>query len=58
MLIAKPLFPWPDVEAFVDRIICMAGLGLAVNERLPADTRLPLAELVRRLELLRPDSGV
>lgn len=57
LLIAKPFFPWPDVEAFVDRTICMAGLGLAVNERLPADTGLPLTELVRRLDLLRPDSG-
>ena len=58
LLVAKPYFPWPDVDAFVDRTICMAGLGLAVNERLPADTGLPLAELVRRLDLLRPDSGV
>lgn len=57
LLVAKPYFPWPEVDAFVDRTICMAGMGLAVNERLPADTGLPLAELVRRLDLLRPDSG-
>jgi hypothetical protein len=35
----------------------MAGMGLAVNDRLPCDSDLPLAELVRRLDLLRPDAA-
>ena len=51
LLVAKPYFPWPDVDAFVDRTICMAGLGLAVSTRL--DGELPLAELLARLEALR-----
>lgn len=58
LLVAKPYFPWPDVDAFVDRTICMAGMGLAVNDRLPCDNDLPLAELVRRLDLLRPDAAL
>ena len=57
LLVAKPYFPRPDVDAFVDRTICMAGMGLAVNDRLPCDSGLPLGELVRRLDLLRPDSA-
>lgn len=51
LLVAKPYFPWPDVEGFVDRTICMAGIGLAASTRL--DTSLPLPELVRRLDGLR-----
>lgn len=58
LLVAKPSFPWPEVDAFVDRTICMAGMGLAVNDRLSCDSDLPLAELVRRLDLLRPDPAL
>lgn len=54
LLIAKPAFPWPDVDGFVDRTICMAGLGLAVAERLPLDGSLPLADLVATLQALDP----
>lgn len=50
LLVAKPYFPWPEVDAFVDRTICMAGLGLAVADRLPD---LPMRELVERLDQLR-----
>jgi AcrR family transcriptional regulator len=25
LLVVKPYFPWPDLDAFVDRTICMAG---------------------------------
>jgi AcrR family transcriptional regulator len=51
LLVAKPFFPWPDVEEFVDRTVCMAGIGLAAGTRL--DTSLPLPELVAALERLR-----
>lgn len=55
LLVAKPYFPWPqDVAAFVDRTVCMAGMGLAVNERIPVDLPLPLPELVARLDTLGP----
>ncbi|MBW3647829.1 MAG: TetR/AcrR family transcriptional regulator [Actinobacteria bacterium] len=52
LLIAKPYFPWPDVDGFVDRTICMAGLGLAAAERVPRDGSLPLPELVAALDSL------
>jgi len=51
LLVAKPYFPWPDIDDFVDRTICMAGLGLAVSTRLDRD--LPLAQLLPRLDALR-----
>ena len=51
LLIAKPYFPWPDVDALVDRTICMAGIGLAAGARL--DASLPLPDIVERLEALR-----
>ena len=51
LLVAKPYFPWPDLDAFVDRTICMAGLGLAASARL--DTSLPLPELIERVDRLR-----
>jgi AcrR family transcriptional regulator len=54
LLVAKPYFPWPDVDAFVDRTICMAGLGMALAERMPPDAEVPLPELVRALDALRP----
>ena len=51
LLVAKPYFPWPDVDAFVDRTICMAGLGLAAGARL--DPSLDLPALTERLDRLR-----
>ncbi|MCW2613563.1 MAG: transcriptional regulator [Frankiales bacterium] len=53
LLVAKPGFPWPDVDAFVDRTICMAGMGLAVLDRVLPDDDLPLPDLVALLETLR-----
>lgn len=53
LLIAKPHFPWPDVDAFIDTTICMAGLGLAVTERLGCDGSVPLPMLVAALDCLR-----
>jgi AcrR family transcriptional regulator len=51
LLVAKPYFPWPDLDAFVDRTICMAGLGLAAAARLDVEQG-PL-ELQERLDRLR-----
>lgn len=51
LLVAKPYFPWPDVDALVDRTICMAGLGLAAAARI--EDGVELSEVVRRMEALR-----
>ena len=51
LLVAKPYFPWPDVDEFVDRTICMAGVGLAASTRVDLDR--PLSEIVAQLESLR-----
>ncbi|MCW2679315.1 MAG: transcriptional regulator [Frankiales bacterium] len=51
LLVAKPYFPWPEVDAFVDRTICMAGLGLAAAARV--DSSAPLGDLQERLDRLR-----
>jgi hypothetical protein len=51
LLIAKPYFPWPDVDTMIDRAVCMAGLGLAAGARL--DITLPLPEITARLDRLR-----
>lgn len=51
LLIAKPRFPWPPVDELVDSTMCAAGIGLAVQSRLPRD--LPVDELVTQLEALR-----
>jgi AcrR family transcriptional regulator len=50
LLIAKPSFPWPDVDAFVERTVRMAGLGMAVADRLPAEETT--AQVVARLDAL------
>ncbi|MCW2668162.1 MAG: transcriptional regulator, TetR family [Frankiales bacterium] len=51
LLITKPKMPWPAIEQLVDGTMCVAGIGLAANSRVPTD--LPPDELVRRLETLR-----
>lgn len=51
LLVAKPYFPWPDVDDFVDRTICMAGIGLAASSRI--DLEKPLPQLRERLDRLR-----
>ncbi len=33
LLVAKPSFPWPPVEEFVDATVRMAGLGLVAASR-------------------------
>jgi AcrR family transcriptional regulator len=54
LLVAKPYFPWPDRDAFVDRTVCMAGIGLAAASRLDPDDDLPLPDVVAALDRLRP----
>lgn len=43
LLVAKPSFPWPPVEQFVDATVCMAGLGLVAATR---TSELGVAELL------------
>jgi AcrR family transcriptional regulator len=52
LLVAKPYFPWPELDGFIDRTVCMAGLGLAVASRVDPD--LSSEELRTRLDALRP----
>ncbi|HWH29753.1 MAG TPA: TetR/AcrR family transcriptional regulator [Mycobacteriales bacterium] len=54
LLVAKPYFPWPDLAEFVDRTICMAGIGLAAGSRFDPDNELPLDDVVAVLDRLRP----
>jgi AcrR family transcriptional regulator len=53
LLVAKPYFPWPDVDEFVDRTIFMAGIGLAVSARFDSDNDLPLDDVIAVLDRLR-----
>jgi AcrR family transcriptional regulator len=54
LLVAKPYFPWPPLDDYIDRTIEMAGLGLAAASRLgPDHCDEPLPDLVARLEALR-----
>lgn len=53
LLVAKPYFPWPDRDAFIDRTICMAGIGLAAMARLDPDNDLGIEEEVALLDRLR-----
>lgn len=58
LLVAKPYFPWPPLDDYIDRTIEMAGLGLALASRLrdsdgEGSCDEPLPDLVARLETLR-----
>lgn len=53
LLVVKPSFPWPDVDTFVDRTICMAGIGLAAMARLDPDNTLGIQDEVAVLDRLR-----
>ena len=53
LLVAKPYFPWPDVDAFVDRTVCMAGIGLAAVSRFDPDNDLPVEGVVEVFDRLR-----
>lgn len=53
LLVVKPSFPWPDVDTFIDRTICMAGIGLAAMARLDPDNALGVEAEVALLDRLR-----
>lgn len=54
LLVAKPYFPWPPLDDYIERTIEMAGLGLAAASRLGEHCEdEPLEDLVARLETLR-----
>ena len=53
LLVVKPYFPWPDRDAFIDRTICMAGIGLAAMARLDPDNDLGIEQEVALLDRLR-----
>ena len=49
LLVAKPHFPWPpDVDAFIDRTVVMAGFGLVLEGHLDAQG-LELPQLLQAL---------
>jgi AcrR family transcriptional regulator len=51
LMLAKPYLPWPERDAFIDRTIWRAGVGLAAAARLDRDASVP--HLVERLDRLR-----
>lgn len=53
LLVVKPYFPWPDLDAFIDRTVCMAGIGLAAMARLDPDNDLGIQDEVQLLNRLR-----
>jgi AcrR family transcriptional regulator len=53
LLVAKPYFPWPDLDDYIEQVVRMAGMGIAVTGRLADCDALPLPELVKRLNALR-----
>jgi AcrR family transcriptional regulator len=54
LLVAKPYFPWPPLEDYIEQTIRMAGMGLAAGTRLAECGELTMPELVTKLESLRP----
>lgn len=54
LLVAKPSFPWPERDAFIDRTVCMAGIGLAATARLGPLEGRALTQVVDTLDRLRP----
>jgi AcrR family transcriptional regulator len=53
LLVAKPYFPWPPLEDYIEQTIRMAGLGIALSSRVGECGALELPELVRRLDAVR-----
>ena len=53
LLVAKPYFPWPPLEEFVEQTIRMAGVGIALSSRLADCAELSLPELTEKLNALR-----
>jgi AcrR family transcriptional regulator len=53
LLVAKPYFPWPPLEDYIEQTIRMAGMGIALSSRLGECGDLTLPELVEKLNALR-----
>jgi AcrR family transcriptional regulator len=53
LLVAKPYFPWPPLEEFVEQTIRMAGMGIAFSSRIADCGDVTLPELVEKLNALR-----
>ena len=53
LLVAKPYFPWPPIADYVDEVIRMAGLGIALSSRVGECADLSLPDLVTRLNAVR-----
>lgn len=52
LLVAKPYFPWPPLEDYIDQTIRMAGLGIALSSRVGECGELTVADLVTKLNQL------
>ena len=53
LLVAKPYFPWPSLDDYIEQVVRMAGMGIAATSRLGECGELPLPELITRLNSLR-----
>jgi AcrR family transcriptional regulator len=53
LLVAKPYFPWPPLDDYIEHVIRMAGLGIALSSRVGECGDLSLGELVTRLNAVR-----
>jgi AcrR family transcriptional regulator len=53
LLVAKPYFPWPPLDDYIEQVVRMAGMGIAVTSRLADCDALSLPELVTKLNALR-----
>ncbi|MCU1589414.1 MAG: regulatory protein TetR [Frankiales bacterium] len=53
LLVAKPYFPWPPLEDYIEQVVRMAGMGIALSSRMADCDNLPLPELVAKLNALR-----
>ena len=51
LLVAKPYFPWPPLEDYIDEVITMAGLGIALSSRVSECD--DLGQLIDKLNKLR-----
>ena len=53
LLVAKPYFPWPPLQEYIEETIRMAGMGLATGSRLAECGELAMPDLVKKLDSLR-----
>jgi AcrR family transcriptional regulator len=49
LLISKPYFPWPPIEQLVNDFVCMVGLGLLVQTRVPGSAADKFATMLADL---------